>query len=68
MVEIAEAPRERRRRLAKSHRKIIDEEFHQEFFVWVSPWDNDPMAFDTAGKARRFRRKHQKEIEHNFDF
>ena len=63
-----EARRAKRRRLAKSHKRITVEEFRQEYVVWIAPWDTDPMVFDTARKARRFRRRHRREIEDNFDF
>ena len=63
-----EPKRAKRRRLAKSHQRITKtEELHQEFFIWVAPWDTNPASFDTARKARRFQRKHKKEIESNFD-
>lgn len=64
-----ESKRGRRRRLAKSHKRSTEtEELRQEFFVWVAPWDTDPMVFDTARKARCFRRKHRREIENNFNY
>lgn len=63
---VLEPPRALRRRMADKHRKpaVLEPE---EFVVCTAPW-GEYESFPTAQKAKKFLRRHSREIADRFNY
>lgn len=63
---VLEPPRSLRRRMAEKHRKSAPIEA-EEFVVCTAPW-GEYESFPTSQKAKKFLRRHSREIAERFNY
>ena len=67
-VVVNRPPRPPRKTKVQVPKIIKVQDDHTRFGVWSAPWDADPIVFKTKRQARRYARKHRREIEANFEY